>query len=813
MAKYLRLFMAFVLLSGLFGISSEGNADMPTFFGPEVFVRGKGAPVTETIEFYATGYQAPYILHLRNGDGDKETAVSSAWIWLNGNLLFGPSSFSKKVSAYDIFVPLQESNSLSVRLASNPGSKLTIWIEGVQISQNIIVFLDDQGSASSIIAPELGGSIETFGPDGTKYLLTIPPNALVEEREITITPIVNIVGLPLPNGMLTAVQFEPDGLRLLEPATLTIELPFQAPSGLVGFLFNNNGEGFHLFPTEANSNTLSFSLFHFSSVGAALIDCEQMEAFDVVNWLTQEDRAKQRIALLNAFIENNCESLDVDAAARALMEIHYDWFYDSAGVSTLLIKAQTDPEGFLDHAISQLNSWYLSLQSSCEMPSCNPNLFPFAQPFDCGHPDGFLCTNLDDVSEAAAAAVLRAFRQAVINANNRCAQGQQSNDEEAIEILRKACILEIDWSFLYSSAFDFEELMALKTCGIWTLEITPNEKTIAYTESLQLSAIAKDITGKELGERAVSWNCRDGNIATIGDNGLLTPTGIEAGTARARAFLYAYGCPLCEGDANIEVICANINIDQTELTLLTGESKPIVVTVDECGEIVQNPDLVWTVPVGGIEVDLTNPTIPLITGVCPGHVTLTVEYKEISKSIDINVEIESIRITPESKTIFNGMYMLLYVYDQSNNLVPNECISWTIPEGGIVSVDPATPLGSLEVFGVNQGDATLIATVGGVSAQATIHVVRVGSVTLSPVSVKLGVYQSIELIATVRDVLGNIITLESGWLHWASFDNSIAIVSPTGIATALVMGISPGYTGVIATFIDRSGITNVTVER
>jgi hypothetical protein len=134
MLKNLRFILVFVLLFLLFPIFPSGQTGYITFFGPEIFIRSKGKPVIETRTFSTTGYQGPYILHLRNGDDDGKNRVSSAHLWLNGKLLFGPSDFSQQVWGYDVELNLKTQNKLEVQIASQPVSKLKIWIEGIPIN-------------------------------------------------------------------------------------------------------------------------------------------------------------------------------------------------------------------------------------------------------------------------------------------------------------------------------------------------------------------------------------------------------------------------------------------------------------------------------------------------------------------------------------------------------------------------------------------------------------------------------------------------------------------------------------------------------
>lgn len=503
--------------------------------------------------------------------------------------------------------------------------------------------------------PEEGGTIEITGGDGCVFTLSLPPYALVNEEEISLTPLDDIEGFPLASGIVAAVQMEPDGLRLMCPANLTIELPSPVPDDLVGFLVQSNGEGFHLYPIEVNGNEFSFKLMHFTVAGGTTVSCEDLKALDVSTWLTQEDRAMQRIAILRAEVERcSPEGFDTDEIASALMEIHYDWFFDPGtpwGVQRILMEAQSDPEGFLMRATSELNSWYQSLMFDdyfldfTPFMEYAPDLVPLPSPIDCGHPDGFPCYNLDAVAEAASAKLFEAFKRAVTRANDRCVSGGQNLDEEALGLIRKASWLacEDHWS-LYKKYFDVDKLVALKTCGIWSLEIEPSSETIKTDETLQLKALAKDKQGnmiRELGPTEVNWYSFDVPVATIDEYGLVTA--VDEGTARIRARILAHCWPLylAEAQITVESEVASVVIAPEEATISVDQTLTLNVTVyDKDGNELKGYPIEWTIPPGGIVA--FDPATQTVTGVSPGtaQITATCDGKSASATITVATEVK-----------------------------------------------------------------------------------------------------------------------------------------------------------------------------
>ncbi len=94
---------------------------------PTRFVRTKGAPNTYTTTFDVPGWvTAPQALRVRNGEPNGAFRVSSATIKVGGTTIFSPSDFNTQVATLERAVTLSPRTTLTVTLASAPGSYLTI---------------------------------------------------------------------------------------------------------------------------------------------------------------------------------------------------------------------------------------------------------------------------------------------------------------------------------------------------------------------------------------------------------------------------------------------------------------------------------------------------------------------------------------------------------------------------------------------------------------------------------------------------------------------------------------------------------------
>lgn len=161
-------------------------------------------------------------------------------------------------------------------VATNPGGRsgsITFTI----LAPPMEVFLDT-GAARTMVVPRGGGTVNAVGSNGISYALTIPPEALDEDVEITLTPIASIANFHLPGGTLAAAQLQPEGLRFRQVATLSLTLPGPpAPElvgrGLQGFVMKSNGGGFEPLPFIRSDSTFTLPVMHFSDVGVGAGVC------------------------------------------------------------------------------------------------------------------------------------------------------------------------------------------------------------------------------------------------------------------------------------------------------------------------------------------------------------------------------------------------------------------------------------------------------------------------------------------------------------------------------------------------------------
>lgn len=113
-----------------------------------------------------------------------------------------------------------------------------------------------------------GGTLTLTNSSGFVFTLVIPQEALDGGERITMTEVSQIAGLPLSDGLIAAVDLQPEGLAFDRSVRLDITPPRALDvKTLLGFNAENAGTRFGLKPAFVTNNTVSLHLSHFSLAG------------------------------------------------------------------------------------------------------------------------------------------------------------------------------------------------------------------------------------------------------------------------------------------------------------------------------------------------------------------------------------------------------------------------------------------------------------------------------------------------------------------------------------------------------------------
>jgi RHS repeat-associated protein len=184
-----------LLIAALLGVAIDSFSAALAFganfttFGPRLYERGTGTPVSVPTQFIIPNPSKPYTLKIYNGGrADLRTGerVSNAIISLNGAVIVGAQNLNEKISEFSVPIKVLASNNLSVELRGKPGGLLVVEIIGMDnapvanagADQTLLVGSSAQldGSGSS----DVDGDLLTFQwtfvsrPAGSSAVLSDP---------------------------------------------------------------------------------------------------------------------------------------------------------------------------------------------------------------------------------------------------------------------------------------------------------------------------------------------------------------------------------------------------------------------------------------------------------------------------------------------------------------------------------------------------------------------------------------------------------------------------------------------------------------
>jgi hypothetical protein len=91
--------------------------------------------------------------------------------------------------------------------------------------------LDQSRAVSATVTAATGGALSVKAAKGTTMTITFPPNAVLEDTVVTAVPVKKLAGRFTTRGLLAGVQLSPDGLQLVQPATVRFTRRGKAKKG------------------------------------------------------------------------------------------------------------------------------------------------------------------------------------------------------------------------------------------------------------------------------------------------------------------------------------------------------------------------------------------------------------------------------------------------------------------------------------------------------------------------------------------------------------------------------------------------------
>jgi trimeric autotransporter adhesin len=341
-----------------------------------------------------------------------------------------------------------------------------------------------------------------------------------------------------------------------------------------------------------------------------------------------------------------------------------------------------------------------------------------------------------------------------------------------------------------------------------SVAVSPAAPTITVGGSVQLTAETLDASGNPLANRTVTWTSSNPAVASVSTTGVVTGVLVGGPVTITAASEGKTGTAIVTVAA-VVIPVASMSVNPSAPTITVGTSVQLVaVTLDADGNALTGRAITWS---------SSNPAIAtvspsgLVTGiVVGGPVTITAssEGKSASAAVTIAavfIPVASVSVAPASPTIAIGSAVQLSAVtrDADGNQLSGRPITWSSTNSAVAVVSE-----NGLAIGVDVGQVTITATSEGKSGTAivTVIVVPVGSVTVTPPAPIVVVGASVQLTANIFDGNGN--ALAGRAVSWSSSNPAVAIVSQTGLVTAVALG---GPVTITAASEGKTGSSSVTV--
>lgn len=250
------------------------------------------------------------------------------------------------------------------------------WLADEARPVALTLALEGDNGSTKRIGPA-GGTISATAADGTVYRLRIPADALIAPEDITMVPVASVEGLPEGGRAVAAVQLEPDGLQLFQPATLTIRPAAEVPADeRVGLGWFGLGQDAHSLATEGDDR-VELSLLHFSGYGIGAYPASHPGRLALQRAASHQARLSSRVgALIEKERARGEESGGFSEAGLAELAVIFSEYFDFV-LEDILRTAESD-DAMAVCAIELYFSWLRQVQLlglvSEDMSAVDPEL-------------------------------------------------------------------------------------------------------------------------------------------------------------------------------------------------------------------------------------------------------------------------------------------------------------------------------------------------------------------------------------------------------------------------------------------------------
>jgi uncharacterized protein YjdB len=311
------------------------------------------------------------------------------------------------------------------------------------------------------------------------------------------------------------------------------------------------------------------------------------------------------------------------------------------------------------------------------------------------------------------------------------------------------------------------------------VSVAPISSTTTVGKTVQLSGRAEDGNGRQLTGPPISWQSSVLSVATVSATGLVTA--VSPGTATITASSSGK-----RASAAVTVLApvAGLHIAPTSIQLHPGDSLRLNATsLDPQGNSLPGRTVTWSASDPQV-ARISASGLLVATGVGTAFVIAEAEGQRDSVRLQVQASVRRVKVRPEQKTLRPGDTVQLegIPQDAGGRALSGRELVWTSSNSSLATVSS-----SGLVTAVAHGAATITATVEGVAGNAAVIVQdRVATVTLSLDVDDLDVGENVDLVATLRSSVGDVLTGRE--VAWSSDRANVASVSSSGRVTARAPG-------------------------
>jgi trimeric autotransporter adhesin len=349
--------------------------------------------------------------------------------------------------------------------------------------------------------------------------------------------------------------------------------------------------------------------------------------------------------------------------------------------------------------------------------------------------------------------------------------------------------------------------ITVSSVPVASVAVTPASDEVVVSQTLQLTATAKDAQGGTLTGRSIAWSTSDASRATVSSTGLVT--GVTPGAVTITAST--------EGKSGTSSITVKpkpvgaVILSPSQVSVEAGGTRQLTAQVtDDQGNVLTGRPITFSTNNAAVA---TVSTAGVVTGVAIGSATITATSEGKTGTADVTVTavpVATVEISPPSldMTVGQGRQLTAIAKDARGTVLAGRAAAWSSGAPSVVTISSTGV-----VTAVGAGSAIVFATIEGRTASATVNVrlITVTSVTVAPPSNSIAVGGAVQLVPTV---LSGTTVLTNRVVGWTSSSDAVAVVSSTGRVTGLKAGVvtitatSEGVSGTATIIV---GITSVVI--